>query len=69
MKAPDPDFGAAVIIQQGTLCKRDDVPRRVLQRLMSEGEIDTIVIGRRFRFVLLSSLVRLPPPKATGFGA
>jgi hypothetical protein len=55
MHATVPCFTNVVTAAQRPFCERHGISLSMLTRLFSEGEVDSVVIGGRFRHVILKS--------------
>jgi hypothetical protein len=52
---PVPDLGNAVTAPQRPFCNAEGVSLSLLTHLFAQGEVDSVVIGGRFRHVVLAS--------------
>jgi hypothetical protein len=55
MPVPVPDLSNAVTAPQRQFCESEGVSLSLLTSLFASGEIDSVIIGGRFRHVILSS--------------
>jgi hypothetical protein len=55
MSVPAPDFSKAVTAPQRAFCEAEGISLSLLTALLTQGEIDSVVVGNRFRFIVLAS--------------
>jgi hypothetical protein len=55
MTVPVPDLGTAVTAPQRPFCASQGISLSLLTALLKDGEVDSVIVGGRFRYVLLAS--------------
>jgi hypothetical protein len=55
MTIPTPNLSHAVTAPQREFCKAEGISLSLLTALFAQGEVDSVVIGGRFRYVILAS--------------